>query len=352
MNCFSTFPSHIRFVLAGSGGFFNVPYGAEMLLEQAKLHVSSGESSSSTASPRVFHVAYIGTASYDLPQDAERQVSGLAQLGCRITPIEVADPGKECLSSEEEKFLVEKADIILVSGGNTLYAIRRWEATGVARTLRYLIDPEKGPCRKVVLAGGSAGSICWCTSGHSDSSDPSTFVKPSLLAAMGREDEIDEESKSLKWDYIRVTGLGVLSCMLCPHYDATGSNGVEREEDFKQMLKRHPTERGLAIDHWAALVLYPDPEVPCGKYEVRAIPGKGRQCDSELLPLGSPGVYTLDVVQAQATGGSIMVNKVEVKPAAPTGPVDALLRPPTGPLVRDPFEAFFAISNTLSDPYR
>ena len=53
--------------------------------------------------------------------------------------------------------------------------------------------------------------------------------------------------------------------MLCPHHDRVQSNGVLRQTDFDGMLERHPGETGLALDHYAALVLSE------GRYSVLAL---------------------------------------------------------------------------------
>ncbi len=53
----------------------------------------------------------------------------------------------------EEKIL--SSDLIYVSGGNTLKLMRRWRRLGVDKILELVHD--KG----IVLAGLSAGAICW-----------------------------------------------------------------------------------------------------------------------------------------------------------------------------------------------
>lgn len=67
----------------------------------------------------------------------------------------------------EEK--VSKADVILISGGNSLYAVDRWHKIGLAPLFKAAME------RGAVLCGGSAGAICWFDGGHSDSWDPETF---------------------------------------------------------------------------------------------------------------------------------------------------------------------------------
>jgi dipeptidase E len=281
-------------------------------------------------------VAYIGTATYDLPQGQTTQTSLLSQRGCSVHPIRVADPATSAVSADDAAFLKNEADVVLVSGGNTLYAVRRWEETGLDQLLR------DAAARRVVLAGGSAGAICWFTSGHSDSADPATYLQPSLTSAaieagLLMPAEVDREkaklaSLSTTWSYIRVHGLDILPGLLCPHFDMTQGNGVRREEDFTKMLKRHPTERGIGMDHWSVLVLKGD-----GTYEVMAVPGKTRTPTpgDTSATATVPGVFTLDVV-----GGTVQRVRAPVE-----GNVVDLLRAPTGPVVADPFERFHAMEN-------
>lgn len=316
----------IRACVAGSGyGAFSEPAVIDRLLRLV------GKPSGSTV-----HVAYIGTATYDLPEGEAMQTSLLAQRGCSVRAIRVADPSTATVRDDDAAFLRQRADVVLVSGGNTLYAVRRWEETGLDALLK------DAAARQVVLAGGSAGAICWFTSGHSDSADPATYLQPSLTRAAidaGLLTPAEAETEKAKlaglstsWSYIRVHGLNVLPGLLCPHFDVTQGNGVRREEDFTKMLKRHPTERGVGLDHWSVLVLRGD-----GHYEVMAVPGKTRTPTpgDNSTTAAVPGVFTLDVVDGA-------VRRVRV----PTeGNVSDLLRPPTGPVVPDPFERFHAMEN-------
>ena len=56
-----------------------------------------------------------------------------------------------------------------MSGGNTLYACDRFRKVGLVPILRAAAH------RGCVLAGGSAGAICWFDGGHSDSMDPAYY---------------------------------------------------------------------------------------------------------------------------------------------------------------------------------
>lgn len=106
-------------------------------------------------------------------------------------------PSREQIRSE-----ISTADIIYVGGGNTLQMMRIWRRLGVDKLLAAAYK------RGAVLAGVSAGSICWFDSGHSDSM---SFYNPD------------------KWKYINVKGLGLISGIHCPHYNGkTGGVPAER----------------------------------------------------------------------------------------------------------------------------
>ncbi|GET86314.1 cyclin 1, putative [Leishmania tarentolae] len=319
----------IRACLAGSGrDAFSEPATIDHLL-------------SLVATPKtgVVSVAYVGTATYDLSEAQAEQTSLLLQRGWTVRPIQVADPAVKTVNDGDVHFIETAADIVLVSGGNTLYAVRRWEETGLAQLLK------EAAARQVVLAGGSAGAICWFTSGHSDSADPATYLQPSLKraalkAGLVPQDHIAKTEAELadvstSWSYIRVHGLNILPGMMCPHLDVTQGNGVRREEDFTKMLKRHPTERGIGVDHWALLVLKGD-----GTYETAMVPGKTRVATpGTTSPTATvPGVFIFDVVDGV----------VHRRCMPKTGHLSDLLREPMGPVVLDPFERFHAMENPTS----
>ena len=78
-------------------------------------------------------------------------------------------------------------DAIVVGGGNTLNMMAIWKAQGIDTVLKKAL--EMG----IVLAGGSAGSLCWLENGTTDS-------RPIELTV--------------------VEGLGFLPFSHCPHYDS------------------------------------------------------------------------------------------------------------------------------------
>ena len=131
---------------------------------------------------------------------------------------------KEKPSGEQIRNKISSADIIYVGGGNTLQMMRIWRRLGVGKLL--IAAYERG----TVLAGISAGSICWFDSGHSDSM---SFYDPR------------------KWKYINVKGLGIIRGINCPHYNG-GTRRIPRRKSF-QALIRKTGGIGIAIDNHCAI---------------------------------------------------------------------------------------------------
>ena len=124
---------------------------------------------------------------------------------------------------------IERADLIYVGGGNTLKMMRRWRRLGVDVLLR------EAHAKGAVLCGVSAGAICWFDSGHSDSM---SFYHP--------ED----------WDYIAVTGMGLVKGLACPHYNGETA-GIPRRESFHDMVGKKGGV-GIAIDNDCAIAFVDD----------------------------------------------------------------------------------------------
>jgi len=96
-------------------------------------------------SPESITALYIGTATYDLAGPKTNQTKLLAAAGCTITELKCAKEGDS--TYEEAQAKVEAADIIIISGGNTLYATDRWHQIGLVPLLTAAKD------RNCVLTG-------------------------------------------------------------------------------------------------------------------------------------------------------------------------------------------------------
>lgn len=125
------------------------------------------------------------------------------------------------ISSYRQKESFEEAlldmDAIVVGGGNTLNMMAIWKAQGIDKVLKKAL--EKG----IVLAGGSAGSLCWFENGTTDS-------RPIELSV--------------------VEGLGFLPFSHSPHYD-----GEEfRRPLYQKNIKNGIFKAGYAMDNNAGII--------------------------------------------------------------------------------------------------
>lgn len=136
---------------------------------------------------------------------------------------------KEQPTRKEIERKIFSADVVYVGGGNTLYMMRIWRRLGVDRILKTAYHMG------TVLAGISAGAICWFDSGHSDST---SFYDPQ------------------HWKYINVRGLGLISGINCPHYDGM-TRGVPRRRDFREMIRKLGGI-GIAIENNCAIEFIDD----------------------------------------------------------------------------------------------
>ena len=290
---------HLRIVAAGSG--------REGLAEPQVRDAIIGLSRKSTPS-----VLYLGTATYDLAAPEARQTSQFVAVGCAVTALKLAS----CTPSYPKmKAYFDHGDVIIASGGNSLFAVDRWLRLGVDRLMRQALQ------RGVVLSGGSAGAICWFDGGHSDSMDPESHKSYMLTPPSTSL----SETERTRWDYIRVPGLGFLPGLCCPHHDQTQSNGILRAVDFDRMLLRHAGETGIAIDHYAALIV--DGE----DYRVISIEGREGSVDEGCFSpdrKGKPGIWRKTVVdgQVQATVVPVRGKLRDLLSKAETIVVDPRLR--------------------------
>ena len=70
---------------------------------------------------------------------------------------------RQDFDSEKMKAKFEKADFLYVGGGNTVFMLEHWRKTGLLQYIREAYE------RGVLIAGLSAGAICWFDEMYSDS---------------------------------------------------------------------------------------------------------------------------------------------------------------------------------------
>ncbi len=154
------------------------------------------------------------------------------RLGCRIDVLNLLH---EKPSLQELRKRILGADIIFVGGGNTYRMLKIWKRRGVDRILKEAYQRGK------VLAGISAGAICWFQHGNSDSRKK------------------HPKDKTL----IRVSGMSWLDGFLCPHYDSE----PHRQLSLKNMMRKS-SEVAIALEDFCGI------EVSNGAYRIVAEPGK------------------------------------------------------------------------------
>ncbi len=147
-------------------------------------------------------------------------------LGCKTDHLLLYRRPQDRAAATEK---IRAADIIYVGGGNTLRMMKLWRRIGLDDLL------VKAANQRKILAGLSAGAICWHEWGHSDSRSFS-----------GRK----------KWSFIKVRALGIRPGLFCPHLDAE-----KRHASLKKMIA-NTAMIGIACDNRAA-VWYHDKGATC-----------------------------------------------------------------------------------------
>lgn len=185
-------------VAIGGGGFTNE--GDRFAIDRYLLELTGKEK------PRVL---FLPQASAEAKVYVDAYLTAYGQVDCEADWLSLYGRVK---GGWEERIL--SADLIYVGGGNTRSMLALWREWGVDGLLRQAA--EQGS----VLAGVSAGAICWFEQGITDSVWP----------------------------------LGVLDCLgfipgsCCPHYDSE----PERKPALAQFLKEGRCAPGVALSDGTA----------------------------------------------------------------------------------------------------
>ncbi len=154
-------------------------------------------------SPRV---CFVPTAGGDDAGSIEHFYKNAKRLGARPSHLSLFKQPLEPLRS-----FVLRHDVIYVGGGNTRNMLVLWRAWGLDRILRTAYE------RGVVLAGSSAGALCWFSAGVTDSY-PGRF----------------QELRCLGW----------LRGSFCPHYDSE----PKRKPVYRRLVGSGTLAGGYAAD--------------------------------------------------------------------------------------------------------
>lgn len=187
-----------QIITLGGGGF---SCGTEPALDRYLL------AQTGVACPRI---GFVPTASAEDPAYIIKFYQRFSGLACQPSHLRFFDRTPDLLA------WALAHDIIFVGGGNTKSMLAVWQAWGFDEILRQAMQ------QGVLLAGISAGAICWFESGVTDS-------YAARLSA--------------------IQGLGFLSGSCCPHY----SEDAERKPAFERMLTQSEISAGIAIDDGVAV---------------------------------------------------------------------------------------------------
>ena len=156
-------------------------------------------------------VLFIPTASGDSSDNIARYYRALARR-CEARHLELFRR-----TAEELRAHVLDHDVIYVGGGNTVNMLAIWRAHGFDQILRDALASG------IVLAGVSAGAVCWFEGTITDSFGPLVELKD---------------------------GLGLLPGVLVPHYDGE----IERRRVLHGAIKAGAWPSAIAVDDGCAVV--------------------------------------------------------------------------------------------------
>ena len=189
-----------QIIAMGGGGFSMEP--ENLLLDQYIV------SRVNKANPKI---CFVPTASGDQTNYIERFYKAFQNLHCQPSHLSLFEPEFKDL----ERYVLEQ-DIIYVGGGNTRNMLLLWKEWELDVALKKAY--EQG----VILAGLSAGSICWFEEGLTDPINAPLY---------------------------KLDCLGFLKGSNCPHYD--GEN--KRRPSYHQLISEGKMQEGYAVDDGAAL---------------------------------------------------------------------------------------------------
>ena len=154
-------------------------------------------------------VCFLATASGDAESYIDSFYSAFRKLPCRPTHVPLF-----ARTPDLKRVLLEQ-DAIYVGGGNTKSMLAVWREWEIPELLRRAWQSG------TVLAGVSAGAICWFETGLTDSSGTGLYP---------------------------LTCLGLLAGTCCPHYDGE----AERRPALHQLIEAGTITSALALDDGAA----------------------------------------------------------------------------------------------------
>ena len=184
----------IRRILATSGGFtatdrWGVMRPGGLMLEALRL--------TGVERPRV---CLVMTASGDDASYLARSYAALGALGCDVDHLALFT-----MPNRDPEEILARSDVVWVGGGSVANLLALWRLHGVDAAMRSAWE------RGTILAGVSAGSICWHVGGPTDSFGPTLRVVTDALALVPYGNGVHYDSEEQRRPLLqRVVGDGLL----------------------------------------------------------------------------------------------------------------------------------------------
>ncbi|MFZ8978211.1 MAG: Type 1 glutamine amidotransferase-like domain-containing protein [Candidatus Nanopelagicales bacterium] len=184
----------IRRILATSGGFtatdrWGVMRPGGLMLEALRL--------TGVERPRV---CLVMTASGDDASYLARSYAALGALGCDVDHLALFT-----MPNRDPEEILARSDVVWVGGGSVANLLALWRLHGVDVAMRSAWE------RGTILAGVSAGSICWHVGGPTDSFGPTLRVVTDALALVPYGNGVHYDSEEQRRPLLqRVVGDGLL----------------------------------------------------------------------------------------------------------------------------------------------
>jgi peptidase E len=162
-------------------------------------------------------VTFLPTASRDAAEYTERFHAAFGRLGARTAHLDLPEKGSPSAPGPGRvEARLRDQDVIYVGGGNTMEMLRTWRAYDLPSRLREMWAAG------VVLAGVSAGALCWFEGGVTDSI-------PGRMTPLAC--------------------LGFLPGTFCPHYDGE----VQRRPAYEALIADSTLASGIGVDDSCAV---------------------------------------------------------------------------------------------------
>jgi dipeptidase E len=194
-------PKKKQIVAIGGGAFNDKP--DRLAIERYILSLTTKKK------PRV---CYLPTASGDAEINVQRFYVVFERLGAAASHVSLFRQERALPAST----LLQNQDVIFVGGGNTRNLLVLWNEWDIVDTIR------RSYVQGTILAGSSAGALCWFEEGLTDSNPGG---------------------------YSALTCLGWLKGSFCPHFDAE----PKRKPKFRSMVRSGELAAGYAVDDGVAL---------------------------------------------------------------------------------------------------